>query len=617
MRRLVGKRYHMNGWHAGFFLLASAVLITYGMLRVQPVSWDIILLMARRPNHVMLWMNFLPVLLLLFFFYFCTGQPVFSVSLVGSLLMLLAVINRYKLIMRGDPLLHWDLTLFSEALETVRGFQMHSILIGLAGFITFACAAIFCCLKMCAIRIGGKARLYGATLTLLILFLSFDGLYGNKAVYGSLPVYGSFYNMADVFNSRGFLYSFLYTLCTQDKNDVLPKDEKSVAWAAAEMSIKNIESLQNGYRPNIIMIMGESFCDLSESGAFDFAGTRNPLENFLRMGEEGISGRLVVPSRGGGTADTEFDVLTANASRYLRNASYAYRLLTRPTEALPSILGKIGYRSFALHPGYRWFYNRQNVYPALGFSEAVFEDAFPEDAYLDIYIGEEAAFDKLLEMIDAYEEPDSPFFAFCLTIQNHAAYEDRFLPEGTVNFHTNIPLDEKEENILSNYFAGLTDADEQLKRLADTLNGREEPFLLIYFGDHLPSLPQALYDRLIQGADAPKNSLEKETRLYQTPFILWQNDAAKANDLLTGRKRTDTGLMMSSNYFGAYLLEVLGFEGVSSFFDYTNRLRPSLPVLLERFCFLADGEGMENPPQPLLDQLTLYKAWIRHQVYGD
>lgn len=613
MRRWIGRKYRMNVACSILFLAVSAALLVYAMLRIQPIAWYIVRFLASRSNNIMLWMNLIPVFLLLLLFYFVTNQPIASVSLVGLLLVALSIVNRYKIILRGDPLLHWDLTLFSEAIETMRGLQAHTIQIGLIATLALVGVTWLCCMKWHAVAIEWKARLYCIALTLSVLLLAYDGLYGNKALYTSLPVYGDFYNLTDVFNSRGFLYSFLYTLNTQGNNNVLPKDEKAVALAAADMPKKDIKSFQNEYKPNIIMIMGESFSDLSQSDVFDFSGYTDPLETFSRMSEEGITGRLVVPSRGGGTADTEFDVLTANASRYLRNASYAYRLLVRPTEALPSILREIGYRSFALHPGYQWFYNRQNVYPNIGFSEAVFENDFPADAYLDLYISEKATYDKLIEMLTAYLAEPEPVFAFCLTIQNHAGYEDRFLPPGTVNFQANIPLSAKEENILSNYFKGITDADEQLKRLMEFLNEREEPFVLVYFGDHLPSLPQELYSRVLPGTDA-QNAMEKDTILYSSPFLIWQNDAAKAYEPLDNAKN-DTGLLMSSNYFGAYLLDTLGFQGISAYFDYANELRQSLPVLMEQQCFTTDGESVTDLPPTLLDKLTLYKAWMRHQVY--
>lgn len=618
-KRFLGRRYQTHAVFAIITMILSAALLTRIMVLIEPMASDIFYFIAQRGKNLVLWLNYLPILLAMLFVYLLTANAAFSVSLVSFFLLVMFMTNRIKILLRGDPFMHWDLTLVKEAMRVAFGYGVWSIVLGIGALIVFGGIATFLCWKCKATRIGWKTRIFGGALMFGFLFFCNEGLYGNVALYNSLPVYGDYYNLADVFNSRGFLYSFIFMANSSGNADTLPKDEKRVAKAVADHEAADIQAMQSSYRPNIVMIMGESFSDISQSDAFNFTGFRNPLETYVQMCQEGISGRLVAPSRGGGTADTEFDVLTGSASRFLRDAPYAYRFLVRPTESLASVLAQVGYESIALHPGYRWFYNRQNVYRNIGFSKAVFEDAFPEDAYLDLYIGEEATFDMLLALLTSHfaEAPDTPLFTFCLTIQNHAGYENRFLPKDTYNFNANIPLTDQERNILSNYFAGMTDADEQLARLKEFLNEQAEPFVLVYFGDHLPSLDQALYDALIPGADAPKGSFERETRLYSVPFMIWQNDAAEAYRPLSEQgsvPHLPDNNTISSNYLGGYLLELLGFEGLSPFFDYTNLLRGTFPVLLENQSFMENGMDDKETPQSAQNMLYLYKAWIRHQI---
>lgn len=596
-----------------------SILLTYGTLRLELLPMDILLYLAKRSHNTVLWLNYLPILLLMLFIYLVTAHAFFSISLVSFLLLLMSFTNRIKIQLRGDPFMHHDFPLFQEAMKVAFGFGIWNVIIGIIAVIAFLGIVACLCWKFNTTQMGWKTRVLSGLLMLSFLYFCNEGLYSNQSLYDSFPVYGDYYNMADVFESRGFIYSFLYHFNTRGSVDTLPKDEKLVMQAIADHERRSNDECIGEYKPNIIMIMGESFSGLSESEAIDFEGYQNPLETFTQMGAAGIAGKLVVPSRGGGTADTEFDVLTGMAARYLRGVPYAYRLLVRPTESLPSLLRQIGYDTLALHPGYRWFYNRQNVYPTLGFERAVFEDEFARDAYLDLYIGEEATFDMLLEQLESHkrDHPDHPLFTFCVTIQNHAAYENRFLPKGSVTFTPTIPMTEQEQNILSNYFSGITDADMQLARLQAYANEQQTPYVIVYFGDHLPALERSLYGRLLQRTDSAKGSLAKETALYTVPFIIWQNDAAEALWPLSAREnsvRLPDHKTISSNFLGSYIIELLGFDGISSFFDFTSSVRKVYPILLENQHFIynsTEAFDTTNTPQ---DLLYLYKAWIRHQI---
>lgn len=285
-------------------------------------------------------------------------------------------------------------------------------------------------------------------------------------------------------------------------------------------------------------------------------------------------------------------------------------MIAGETEALPSLLRGIGYETLALHPGYRWFYNRQNVYRNLGFTTAIFEDAFAREAYRDTYISEAATYDMLLSLLDThFQERTSPLFAFCLTIQNHAAYQDRFLPEGVQTFTPTVPMDDTQRNILSNYFAGIAEADAELARLAAYLDALEEPAIVVYFGDHIPALSDAIYDLLIPGAQAEEGSLEQATRLYTVPYLIWPNAAAREAGVLALDAGDKESALMSSNYLGAYLLELLGMEGLSPFFRFAGEVRKEFPVLMENIAYQPDGSTSLAATEAARGMLQWYRYW--------
>ncbi len=620
----LGKKLRLGPLWAFLLVAAASVLLTWAMLAIAPGKLADFVHLSGEAGYTTLILNFLPVLLVCMLLFFATGSAAVSVSVTGFVVLLMAVTNRLKIQLRGDPLLHWDLSLFGEVLGIVRGFGLGPILVGTLAIALYAGAAWLLCAK---VKTGKMPSVSRALLTLACAAAMVgcnQTFYSNETLYDALPIRGNLYNLADVHNSKGSLYSFIINLNVRDALKPPEYDAQRVKKRADALGKTDPGKAAGSGRPNIIMIMGEAFSGLSESDAVDFDGYTDPLAAFKALGEDGIAGDLIVPSRGGGTADTEFDVLTGCASRYLRSLPYSYRMISRPVEALPSLLARLGYGTFSLHPGYTWFYNRQNVYRNLGFEERVFEDTFPEEAYDGAFITEEATFDRLLAMIGERlaEKPEEPMFGFCLTIQNHAAYKDRFLPKGTVNFHTQAALTDDETSELANYFEGIRQADVQLARLAAYLDGLDEPFVLVYYGDHLPALSDNLYNALIPGADAEAGSLVSETRLHTIPFIVWQNRAAKETGTID---RSAASVLLpgngtiSSNYLGAYLLETLGFGDISPFFRYVNALRASFPVLLEGGSYDGNGALADGDPTVSGDGVSpgFYREWVYYRMMAE
>lgn len=571
----------------GLIALISA-LITFCMFTLSPLPLYVLHSLTQWSRGLIPFLNWLPIFLCMLWLYFATSRLILSIGVPGFVAIAMACVNQAKLALRGDPLLHWDLALLSEFIGISKGLSEHLLLLCGVAVAAFILAMVLLSRLFRFTRLPARRRIAGTVLCTVALAFANATLYSDAALEARLPIWGSFYNQADVHNARGNLYEFLLTWNLSRKAAPEGYDPQHTRDFIAAQSEKPTPPLAEA-RPNVIMIMGEALSALSESPVLDFSNHRDPLAHFKALGAEGISGSLVVPSRGGGTADTEFDVLTAIPSRFIRNASYAYRAIAGPFESLPSLLGGIGYDTFALHPGYRWFYNRQNVYRYLGFEEAVFEDAFAREAYLDTFISEEATYDMLLAMIDQRlaAAPASPFFGFCVTIQNHAAYTDRYLPEGTVLFENTAGLTDLQVNELSNYFKGTIDADNQLARLSAYLDAQPEPFVLVCFGDHLPAIDEALYSLLIPGAKDPDGSFRKQTREYTVPFIIWQNAAAKAAGILPAARPEE--MTMSSNFLGAYLLSLLGLDSLSPYWAYTNEVRADYPVLLEAMAFTPDG----------------------------
>ena len=87
----------------------------------------------------------------------------------------------------------------------------------------------------------------------------------------------------------------------------------------------------------------------------------------------------------------------------------------------------------------------------------------------------------------------------------------------------------------------------------------DEPIVLVYFGDHLPGFSNGMqfFDLLDYPIDA-NGSPEEQLAVYETPYLIWQNESAKA--LKNTKTAAEIGLpengLISSQFLGSAVNEL-------------------------------------------------------------
>lgn len=560
---------------------------------------------------ILLW-NFLPALLAVCLVYFITGRLFFSSALLQVVWILFAVSDKIKVSMRQEPLLPTDLTLIKEALTIVKTFPVYMLaLIGI-GAVAAIAILIFSFIRSEKQRPPVIARLVGI-LCVVLAALGLNSLvYDNKDLYDGYPVVENPYFQVNQYNTRGLVYSFFHQvnimrLQAPEGYDKTQYDNLTSAPTVAD----------GQPAPNIIMIMGEAYSDLSENEHISFEGYTDPMANYKELcaKENAVSGHIAVANFGGGTSNTEYDVLTGLPTRFLDTALPSYNFIHHEIDALPYRLSQIGYETASIHPGYAWFYNRQNVYPDLGFETCYFlEDSFDLASQgIGGYVNEEATMDKILSVFEeTIQSSSAPVFSFTVTIQNHGPYEKKYgtLPQ---NFSTDVELTETETDLLTQYFYGMIDADREIGRLVDYAENSEEPIILVYFGDHLPGFSNGMefFDLLDYPKDA-NGTPEEQTAVYETPFVIWANDSAAAQcgfaENITEAALPENGII-SSFYLGALTTELAGIEGLSPLYDMLNDMRKEYPVLSDMYHVDAQGNYVQELPEDMQKQLDTLIGW--------
>lgn len=560
-------------------LVCACILFALTVLAIQPGRLSDTLAVFRT-DPLLIPLNLFPVCVVILLCYCLTGNAFSAAGLGGLIVNLLSYINLVKTDCRNDPFVPADFTLLREAANAVGDYQLNlhwGVVIGI-----MLMSAV--CFALAHATQARRPRWYVRGALALALLAAFGA--SMATVYQSAELYDqrgaeidglNRSNIPEVFRLYGFPYCFLhnYDLYPVEKPDGYQK-------AAVEEWIDQDtqQYVSPEVQPSVIFVMCESFSDLSDADVFAYTEEENPLYGFHQRAESprARSGHIAVSNYGAGTANTEFDILTGIQTNMVSptNAS-SFRVVHKPLNALPWDYQRAGYTTLFTHPGYSWFYNRDSVYQYLGMQTRIFNEDYTEEERKGTMISDDAFADHLIAELDARLSVDTPVFAYGVTIQNHQAYPYEkygFVPDEPP-LNTTISAGAMET--LSVYLEGIRDSVAMLTRLCDYLDSREEPALLVFYGDHLPALGQdySVYRELGLpiGTD---DTLQHTLSTYETPYLIWAN-AAYAPDC--DFDALDLPNTISSSYLGAVVYELTGLRGMDPYFDALCDLRRSLPVI--------------------------------------
>ncbi len=339
-------------------------------------------------------------------------------------------------------------------------------------------------------------------------------------------------------------------------------------------------------KPDIILILNESFYDLDHYTDTD---TDAPYLEKYRGVENALRGYAVVPSIGGGTNRTEYELLTGNSMLLVScQAPFNVVDLTDANSAV-TYLESLGYTTWAMHQASGANYNRGRGYADMGFDERKFVDDFTFVKYGERMETDMANYGNLEEWYASAGE--GPRFMYLLTYQNHGGYEQNEASFDTV--HTGRDFGDLTDDV-DEYLTSISMSDGALGRLLTDLDREERPVLVCMVGDHAPSFLTQLPAR--EGMTAE----EREVIARSTPFIIWANKAF-------GPLPETDGLQVSTPDLFPMMLRLAGLP-LSPYYQAILDLQEAAPVRLSTGQYLtAAGEtGYFAQDDPGYDTLAPY-----------
>ena len=597
--------------------LACSVLICLMQLYIQQGSlFEALKVYLQQP--LLFALNGFPVVCLLAAGWMISGSLFGSAAFSALLFGALSYANLLKIEGREDPVVPADITLLREAMDAVADYSLNmhwGKLAALAALIAvFIALAVF-------VR-SPKLRPASRIAALLAIALGFSAslplAYSKEGLYNSFKVPYR-YNIAEVFNTLGFNYCFLYNLglYRADAPEGFSKAEFAQLDAAGQAAGRI-----PAFRPDVYIVMCEAFTDLADEPCFAYTEEDSPLRAYHEaVSKNAVSGHMLVANYGAGTANTEFDVLTGMQTNLVGDTS-SFRLVHRNTKSLASVFAGAGYSSFFMHPGESWFYNRNSVYKYFGISDQTFKEAFDESDYKGVMISDAAFLDELKQDIES-RAADAPLFAYTVTIENHQAYNYGKLGIDTpyAPLADGIELSQAAADSISTYMEGVKDGSEMLLEFCEYLDTLDRPSMVVFFGDHRPNLGTAPAEL---GLDYNSfTSLENTVETFKVPFMIRVNEAyinehSSFNSDIRSLALTayDGKPLICANYLGSVILELIGFEGRDAFFDELMSLRRELPVIKSlQSCYMtADGTLTAGLDARLKDRLAFIHRWMYYRL---
>lgn len=400
----------------------------------------------------------------------------------------LAIISAALMNVRGMPLSPYDIMSYKEAIGIASIFiniRAEIVAILVVGVFIFISVWIFV-KDSKSIWITGIRNIFIYIIILSLCIIIIPQLKEAKVINTIA------WDVGLSFKNNGFAYSLVDETFSMIRSKPDGYSEEAIRKIREEVDKKEKEDGRKIYKskqsPNIIMVQLEAFMDPTKIQGITF--NKDPITNMRKLMKNYTSGYMNVPVVGGGTARTEYEVLSGSNFNYLEQGEIPYHtfLSEKPSISIATNLKKKGYKTVAIHNYIKKFYNRDNGLANLGFEKFIPLEVmtnveytpmgWPRDEVLTKYITQE---------IDS--KNDKPSFIFTISTQGHSRYPMGNLSGVTYNVDivdSKLPL--PDQNQIKYYANQVYEMDRFVGKLVKEINKLKKPTVLVLYGDHLPAL---------------------------------------------------------------------------------------------------------------------------------
>ena len=538
--------------------------------------------------------------------YVLTMKLSVAVGLVSVPMLIFHIINAIKLTLRNEPFYPWDFTLAGEATNILSSVKLtfSDAMLWAMGYVALGLVlAIVLDLLLGRSKPGLKLRCAGfAALAGALMLMSGTWLSEGYIQANTIPL--RTYNQHWSYKENGFVYTFAANIY-----HARIREPEHYSQSALRELTQGYEPREGSVEPNVIVVMSEAFADIwnAENLTFD----RELAPNFNALAQRYLSGNCLTSEYGGNTANCEFEVLTGYSTYLAPTGTVMYMsYLNRKTDSYVSYLKSRDYYTVALHPYQRTFFSREKAFDLLSFDDYYSAEHFEgaeriREANL---ITDDAVADRIIAEYEKNEPSGRGFFCHTVTMLNHTSYvKADWSDEERVGMEASCDLTETEYHALASYATGITHADAMLGKLVDYFSRVEEPTVILFFGDHQPSLGTPGYELMQRiGYVRDNESDAGRSALQSTPYLIWNNFQTEPT-----AQRMD----MSMFHLIPYMTRMLDMDR-PAFHGYMDALFAEVRAVTRNVGLDGDGNPILMPQGQAMDKFQEYLTIVYDGLMG-
>ena len=467
-------RHQILLWLIGGLILTFATEFFLRGSVKEVVSW------VKETPGVML-ANYLLILMLTSIFFLAKRK--YMVYFISFVVILGVSITTFFLMkVRGTPLTFSDLYSIGEAMEIADKYINPTMII-----IAIVCLAFLVVFGVFLYKLDGNTKRF-KLINFVLIFIVSAGFFTTVRSQQSKNI--MVYKRWDIpasYKCNGLTYSTVESCLKYIRTK--PSDYSQSKIAEIKEKVDKAEANDNRKlnknKPNVLFVQLEAFMD--PETIKDVKYSEDPIPNFRKLTKLYTSGMANVPTTGGGTVRTEFEVMTGNNIDYLTPGEIPYSTILKSKyyNSVATTLSSQGYETHAVHNFQGNFYGRNNAYEKLGFGD------FTSKEYMSGYELNERNWikDKILtkyikRALDSTEGSD---LVYTVTVQGHSSY-----PTDAENYDFPIKvsgnLDQEILNQLYYYVNQIKGTDDFIGDLVDMVDKMDEDTIVLFYSDHMPNL---------------------------------------------------------------------------------------------------------------------------------
>ena len=332
---------------------------------------------------------------------------------------------------------------------------------------------------------------------------------------------------------------------------------KIISWFGFDVALKDFNDY---YENNQIKISNNEytnkfqgyniiFVHLESMTSFLIDLEINGLEiapNLKKLTEEGIHFTNFYPQIGVGTSsDTEFTLATSLMPATTGTVFVSY--YDREYVTIQKLLAEKGYYTFSMHGNKAAMWNRNNMYPSLGYMDFYSKTSFEVDEEVGLGITDKSFFRQAIPILENIEKNNEKYMGTVITLSNHTPFDNSEifdqikLDYDTIKYNEDKNMYERvtypylQNTKLGDYIRSSHYMDQQLGSFINMINNSEyfNNTLFVFYGDHDPKLAIDEYEYFYNYDFSSGTIRDKDDENYinydyynnelnkKTPLILW------------------------------------------------------------------------------------------------